>query len=214
MQRFIKPDFTATLAQAKAYWSSGRRPKRKREHVDMRRRDNRVILGWIPPRFSDCGHNGYAYAWSRAFSLDTSMSTSKSPRRNETSVLLLFTLVLFASLLLVFLTTVLLSVRLCLCRNKTQAFSLHIPGEMQQTKLKQCVGQESNPVQLLGRQPCSPLYHRRCMSLTILICLEKVLHPFFSCFFSCFSLARCLLPTNVHELLTDILNGLYTIHFW
>ena len=32
---------------------------------------------------------------------------------------------------------------------------------LNQTKENQCVGRESNPGQLLGRQLCSPLYHRR-----------------------------------------------------
>ena len=44
-----------------------------------------------------------------------------------------------------------------------------LPEEI--TRTKRCVGRESNPGQLLGRQLCSPLYHRRHTKILISISL-------------------------------------------
>ena len=63
------------------------------------------------------------------------------------------------------------------------------------SKKKNCVGRESNPDQLLGRQLCWPLYHRRlwCQNCTILQPIEimpktaaRGLWPHQYCFPICF----------------------------
>ena len=52
-------------------------------------------------------------------------------------------------------------------------------------KTKNCVGRESNPDQLLGRQLCWPLYHRRrtavLMMLVVSLSLYRVRNRVFSC---------------------------------
>jgi hypothetical protein len=49
------------------------------------------------------------------------------------------------------------------CVNKPELGVSEVEEFRENSKMKKCVGRESNPGQLLGRQLCSPLYHRRLL---------------------------------------------------